>query len=345
MLHIDGTEGEGGGQVLRTALTLALLKGTAIHIEGIRGRRKNPGLQRQHLTCVQAATAIGEAEVHGAQLGSQTLTFAPRRIRAGSYRFSVGTAGSTTLVLQTVLPALLRADEPSTVVLEGGTHNPMAPPFEFVQSAFAPALKLMGADLELRLLRHGFYPAGGGLMSAAIQPANELRPLQLLERPKSKPWRARVLMSKLPTEIGERELDHLLSRLSRTHLHFDNTALERVDADDAANVLLLMLPHDALCEVLCAFGERGVPAEQLADRLATEALMLGAAGVPVGPYLADQLLLPMAIAGGGSFRTVKPTLHCTTNALLIERFLPVEFTIAEVADQRGTWQVDCRSRA
>ena len=345
MLHIDGTEGEGGGQVLRTALTLSLLTGTPIHLDGIRGRRKNPGLQRQHLTCVQAATDIGAADVHGAAIGSTALTFAPQGIRAGSYTFSVGTAGSTTLVLQTVLPALLRANATSTVVINGGTHNPMAPPFDFVQRAYAPALQGMGANIELQLLRHGFYPVGGGMLSATIEPAYQLRPLQLLERRNPRPWRARVLMSKLPTEIGERELDHLLSRLSRTHLSFDDTALERVDAEDPANVLLLELPHDTLCEVLCAFGERGVPAEQLADRIATEALMLGSADVPVGPYLADQLLVPMALAGSGAFRSVRPTLHCTTNARLIERFLPVGFTFTEVANRPGTWQVDCSTRS
>lgn len=343
MLRLDGSAGEGGGQVLRTALGLSLLTQQAFRIEGIRGKRKNPGLQRQHLACVKAAAEIGLAEVHGADLGSTTLTFAPKGLRPGTYEFAIGTAGSAMLVLQTVLPALLTASAPSTLHLRGGTHNPLAPCFDFAQQAFARALQ--GADMRVEMLlhRHGFFPQGGGRVEVRVHPCPSPRPIHLLERERPEPWRARVLLSKLPTEIGERQLDHLLSRL-RSKLQFEHTALERVEADDPADVLLLEQPCAALTEVLCVHGERGVSAEQLADRLATEALMLGAAAVPVGPHLADQLLVPMALAREGEFRSVAPTLHSTTNARLVESFLPVQFTFVEDRERRGTCIVRCAPR-
>ncbi len=344
MLHIDGTEGEGGGQVLRTALALSVVTRTAIRIEGIRGKRKKPGMQRQHLTCVQAAATVSEAEVRGAGLDSQTLDFTPQSIRAGNYRFSIGTAGSATLVLQTILPALLSADAPSTAHITGGTHNPLAPPYDFVEKAFAPLLRRMGADVKLRILRHGFMPSGGGSLVAEVAPCKQFSALDLRQCGSKKPWRARVLLSKLPDEIGAKQLDHLLDRFEKRRLSFDATSLERVEADDAGNALLLELPHGDLCEVLCAYGERGTRAEQLADRVATEALILSSADVPVGPFLADQLLLPMALAGGGVFRTVEPTLHATTNARLIERFLPVAFTFAKDPQKQGAYFVTCEKR-
>lgn len=344
MLHIDGTEGEGGGQVLRTALALSVVTRTPIRIDGIRGKRKKPGLQRQHLTCVQAAATVSEAEVRGAGLDSQTLEFTPQTVRAGNYRFSIGSAGSATLVLQTILPALLSADAPSTAQVTGGTHNPLAPPFDFVEKSFVPVLRRMGADVKLRLLRHGFMPSGGGSFVAEVAPCKQLTPLDLRECGPKKPWRARALLSKLPDEIGAKQLDHLLDRFEKRRLSYEATSLERVEADDAGNALLLELPHGGLCEVLCAYGERGARSELIADRVATEALILSAADVPVGPFLADQLLLPMALAGGGVFRTVEPTLHATTNARLIERFLPVAFTFAKDPQKQGVFVVTCEKR-
>ncbi|HUK89269.1 MAG TPA: RNA 3'-terminal phosphate cyclase, partial [Blastocatellia bacterium] len=182
MIVIDGSFGEGGGQILRSSLALALVTGQAFRITNIRAGRKNPGLLRQHLTAVSAATEVGEADVTGASIGSKELSFSPTRIKPGKYSFAVGTAGSTTLVLQTVLPALAIAGEASTITLEGGTHNPFAPPFDFLVKAFLPLLNRMGSDVSCSLLRYGFYPAGGGKMEVCIGPANQLRPIDLTER-------------------------------------------------------------------------------------------------------------------------------------------------------------------
>lgn len=213
MMHIDGSQGEGGGQVLRTSLALSLVTGRAFEITRIRAGRKRPGLGRQHLTAAQAAARVGAARADGLALGSQRLTFAPQTVNPGTYHFNVGTAGSATLVLQTVLPPLLLADGPSTLVLEGGTHNPHAPPFDFLQKAFLPLVGRMGPRVTVELSRRGFYPAGGGRFVAHIEPALKLTPIDLLECGTICQRRAIAIVESLPRHIAEREVEVLRTRL------------------------------------------------------------------------------------------------------------------------------------
>ena len=207
MIHIDGSIGEGGGQILRTALALSMVTGQAFRIEKIRAGREKPGLLRQHLTAVNAAAAICSAVVDGAAISSRAFSFSPGKVKSGDYTFAIGSAGSTTLVLQTVLPALLLAEGLSTVSLEGGTHNPMAPPFDFLQRAFLPLINRMGPTVEVTLDRAGFYPAGGGRFTVAIQPAAKLLTLALTERGEIKRKQATAMVAGLPGEIAKRELD------------------------------------------------------------------------------------------------------------------------------------------
>ena len=178
MLTIDGSRGEGGGQILRTSLGLSLVTGRAFRIVRIRAGRAKPGLRHQHRTAVQAAARVGNAEVEGAEVGSMELTFVPGAVAAGEYEFSVGTAGSAALVLQAVLPALLTASQPSRLKLEGGTHNPFAPPFDFLAKTFLPIVNRMGPRVTAELERPGFYPAGGGEMRLTIEPCARLRRIQ-----------------------------------------------------------------------------------------------------------------------------------------------------------------------
>jgi RNA 3'-terminal phosphate cyclase (ATP) len=337
MIHIDGSLGEGGGQVLRTALGLSAATGQPFRIDRIRAQRSRPGLQRQHLAAVLAAAEVCGARVDGAALGSASVTFRPGTARAGDYRFAIGSAGSTTLVLQTVLPPLLTAAGDSTVALSGGTHNPMAPPSDFLQLAFAPLLRRMGARLDLQLLRHGFAPGGGGTLAARIAPPSPWRPLDLRERDRAGLLRARALLAALPEHVGRRELDTLLQRLGRDLLSPEMTHIESVDADGPGNALVVELPAAAATEVVTAVGERGLRAEAVAGRAADEILAFVRADVPVGAHLQDQLLIPIALAGGGAFRTVAPTPHMTTNAQIVERFLPVRFRFAE--DRPASWLV------
>jgi RNA 3'-terminal phosphate cyclase (ATP) len=335
MLTIDGSQGEGGGQVLRSALALSMVTGTPFRIDQIRARRAKPGLLRQHLTAVQAATQVCGAEVLGASLGSSRLDFKPGKVRPGAYAFAVGTAGSATLVLQTVLPALLTAAEPSTLTLEGGTHNPFAPPFDFLARAFLPLIGRLGPRVTAALERHGFYPAGGGRFNVRIEPVPKLRRLELPERGEVRTRSARALVARLPLSIAERELAVVREQLGWSGAEL--RAEEVGDSAGAANVLMLEIASEHATEVFTGFGERGRRAEDVARQAVDEARAYLAAGVPVGERLADQLLLPLALAGGGSFHTTELSQHSRTNLDVIGKFLAVRVEV-EAVDRR-TWRV------
>src|SRR3984885_4029735 len=212
MLTIDGSAGEGGGQILRTALALSTVTGKPFRIEKIRAGRPKPGLLRQHLTAVKAAASISSATVDGAELGAGALTFTPGSVTPGEFAFPGGTAGSATLVLQTVLPALLIAPSPSRLILEGGTHNPRAPPFDFLVKSFLPLVNRMGPTVTAELERSGFYPAGGGRFSVSITPATRLLPLEMLERGAIRSIKARAVVANLWRSIAVREVN-LVGRL------------------------------------------------------------------------------------------------------------------------------------
>lgn len=334
MLTIDGSRGEGGGQVLRTSLALSLVTGKPFRIERIRAGRPKPGLGRQHLTAVRAAAEVARAEVEGAELGSGEIVFVPGRVQPGEYRFDVGTAGSTTLVLQTVLPALMLAEAPSRLTLLGGTHNTFAPPVDFLERAFLPILSRMGPKVDVTLLRHGFYPAGGGSIRVEIGPEPQLRRVDLVERGKVLRRAAVGLVSRLPLHIAEREVDVVRRRMAWPA---ESVSAREVESSGPGNVLTVEIQSEHVTEVFVGFGKRGVPAEKVAAGTVREARRYLKAGVPVGQHLADQLLLPMALAGGGTFRTLEPTSHTRTNAETLECFLDVSVRMEEV--ERGVWEV------
>jgi RNA 3'-terminal phosphate cyclase (ATP) len=322
MLDLDGSEGEGGGQILRSSLALSMVTGTPVRIRNVRARRPKPGLMRQHLVAVKAAARIGGARVTGAEIGSSSLTFIPGAVRPGKHELSVGSAGSTTLVLQTVLPALLCASEPSLLVLEGGTHNPMAPPFEFLERTYLPLVNRMGPRVQAELERAGFYPAGGGRIVVSIEPAPRLIGFELLERGEIRQKQALALVSRLPRHIGEREVSEA-ARLAE----WDSLEVREVDTPGPGNAVLLSVESEALTEVFAGFGERGVPAEKVAAWAVRDVQTYLAAGVPVGENLADQLLLLLALAGSGAFATLPLSGHSTTQIDLIPRFLDVKIQV------------------
>lgn len=331
MLTIDGAMGEGGGQILRSSLTLALCLSRPFRIINIRSARQRPGLRRQHLAAVAAAAAIANARVSGATLGGRQLSFVPGRIRSGFYRFSIGTAGSTTLVLQTVLPALMAGDRPSELLVQGGTHNPLAPPYDFLALAFLPLLRRLGAAISVRLERPGFYPAGGGLIRVRIEPpAGSLHSLSLLERGAVQEIRSDALVANLPGHIAERELGVIQRELGlgAASLHAKDVHIEK----GCANLVTVMVRSEQVTEIFTGFGKRGLRAEIVAGRLADKVRRYLAAGVPVGEYLADQLLLPLALAGGGAFRTLRPTRHTTTNTQVLQKFLDIPVVCEQHAE-------------
>jgi RNA 3'-terminal phosphate cyclase (ATP) len=336
MLSIDGSFGEGGGQIIRTSLALSLVTGKAFRVYNVRAGRAKPGLQPQHLTAVRAAAEVGRAQVDGAGVGAREFTFVPGEVSPGQYRFPIGTAGSTTLVMQTVLPPLLKVSGPSLLTFEGGTHNPHAPPFDFIEKTFLPLVNRTGPTVTVELQRYGFYPPGGGRFNVYIEPAQELRRLDLVERGAILSQRARALCVNVPAHIGERELAVVSEQLGWMP---DQLDLEVSDnAISGGNVFTIDIESENLTEVFTGVGERGVRAEAIAARVVKEAQAYLDSGAPVGEHLADQLLIPMALAGGGSYTTVTPTPHTTTNIEVVKKFLPVEITTTQLTED--VWKVE-----
>jgi RNA 3'-terminal phosphate cyclase (ATP) len=335
MVTIDGSYGEGGGQILRTSLALSLVTGKPFSIHNIRAGRKKPGIMRQHLTAVNAAAEIGMAAIKGNSIGSQAFTFEPEMIKPGNYHFAIGSAGSCTLVFQTILPALLIANGPSKIILEGGTHNPFAPPFDFLEKTFLPVINQMGPQVDSVLEKPGFYPAGGGRFKVSINPAG-LNKFDLLERGNIIKKTARAFVANLPVNIANREL-----KVIREKLEWDRELLKAVEVENSqgpGNILTVEVKSDNITEVFTGFGEKGISAEQVAKRAVKSVQEYLAFNIPVGRYLADQLLIPMALAGGGKFRTLSPTQHTTTNAEIIKKFLDVEIAINEY--DQNQWEIE-----
>ena len=337
MIVIDGSRGEGGGQILRSALALSILTRTAFRMERIRAGREKPGLLKQHLTAVRAAQEVSGADVTGAELGSRELTFKPRTVQGRDARFDIGSAGSTTLVLQAVLPALMRATTPSTLTIEGGTHNPAAPPFEFLTRSLVPLLARMGGKIELTLERPGFYPAGGGILRAHVEPS-ALDVLELEERGPLVRRRAIAIVSGLPPAVAEREL-----RVARDRLGLSRDEIEKqeVSADRGpGNAFLVVLEFKNVTIVTSGFGERGVRAEEVAEQAIGPAMRFLETKAAVCEHLADQLLLPMAMGRGGVISTTEPSAHLTTQIETLKLFLGGEVEV-DTADEK-TYTVTMR---
>jgi RNA 3'-terminal phosphate cyclase (ATP) len=318
---------------------LSVCLGKPFQITHIRARRDRPGLQAQHLAAVRAAGEISKAEIQGGFKGSQKLSFRPTGIFAGDYRFSVGTAGSTMLVLQTVLPALALADAPSSLTLEGGTHNPFAPPFDFIFHAFLPLLRRMGTSVAIDLERPGFAPRGGGRIHVDIQPVSRLKPLDLDKRGEIQAQHAEVWLANLREDIAWREL-----AVIQNELGYSDKQLMLHKADNAygpGNAVSVVIESEYITECFTQFGRPGLPAERVAGKVLEEVRRYVKAGVPVGSHLADQLLLPMALAGSGSFVTLEPSSHTLTNIQAIRAFTTVNIQ-AEVL-QADAWKITIQS--
>lgn len=335
MIELDGSAGEGGGQILRSALVLSMVTGQPFRITRIRANRAKPGLMRQHLVAVQAAARISAATVTGAELGSSELCFVPGPVVGGDYEFAIGTAGSCTLVLQTLALALLHAPTPSRIRISGGTHNEMAPPLQHLERAYLPLLAGMGGQVEVRLERYGFYPAGGGVVIASIQPCPGLKPIDLLERGARRDAYAEAFVAGIPIAVGQRELACVGSKMGWGE---EQLRLQLLPGEQGpGNAVLLTLEHEHMTEVFAGFGAKMVRAEAVAAQAVKEARAYIGSGAAVGEHLADQLMLPLALAGGGSFTASNVSQHALTNAEVIARFLPVEFVF-----ERGEAHSTCR---
>jgi RNA 3'-terminal phosphate cyclase (ATP) len=332
VIEIDGSRGEGGGQILRTSLALSIITKKPIHMRRIRAGRKKPGLQRQHLACVEAAAQLCHAHVSGAEVGSQDLEFTPGEGCAEHLAIDIGTAGSTTLVVQTILVPAIALGHPLNATVIGGTHNPMAPPFEFLDRVFLPHLRAMGAHVTLKLDKHGVFPGGGGRVTLDVRPASKLKPIAVVEAGPVTGKRASVIIARLPTHVADREL-----AIVRQRFQIAPEDCETIDLRGGpANILMIEIERAGSREIVTGHGEKGLRAELVAERACNEMTRYLEVDAPVGVHLADQLLLPMALAHGGRFRTQGPlTLHATTNIETIQMFVDVPIRVeqsAEIAD-------------
>jgi RNA 3'-terminal phosphate cyclase (ATP) len=328
MLTLDGSTGEGGGQILRTSLGLSMVTGQPFRVHSIRARRSRPGLMRQHLCAVRAAAEISGATLSGDEIGSKELVFKPGTSRSGAYHFAIGSAGSATLVLQTVLPALLMAQGTSSLVLEGGTHNSMAPSWEAIDRAFFPLVRRLGANVSGTITSYGFYPAGGGRLEVSIEGGAKLGELVLRERGEIVKTRLRALVSQIPGIVGVREVEAFIAEVSWDRACGRPEVIQ--NSPGPGNALVADVQSEHVTEVFTIFGERGTRAEAVAARAAAEVKRYLKAGVPIGEHLADQLLLPMALGKGGAFRTLALTEHTRTQAEVIRVFMGTEVRIREI---------------
>jgi len=311
LVRIDGALGEGGGQILRTALALAALKGIPVTVHSIRAGRRKPGLQAQHLTAVTTLQEICRASVEGAHIGSTELTFSPGPIRAGEYRCAVGTAGSTALVLQAILCPLALAEGPSRVTLGGGTHVPWSPPIDYIAAVLLPALEMAGVEARVRLVRWGLYPRGGGEVVVEVKGGAQLRPITLVRATGAPRIRGLSMVSRLTRDVADRQRERALARLEAQGLSADIEVAE-VEAADAGSFLFLTADRGGVPAGFSALGERGKLAERVADEAVDDLLAYVQSGAACDPHLADQLSLLMAAAPG----TSRLTTACLSRHLL-----------------------------
>lgn len=336
-LIIDGSFGEGGGQILRTSLTLSVLTGQAVEIHKIRAGRSKPGLQPQHLASVRAAASLCAAHLDGDAVGSERLTFTPQAPAApGTYHFDIGTAGATTLVLQTVLLPLALADAPSRVTVIGGTHVPHAPPAGYLSDVFGALLRRHGLEAEFQTPRVGFTPRGGGILQAEISPSPFLRPVQLVERGPLRSLSVSVITANLPAEVGRRGADAV-----RKHLRYlpaePNMDVRQASSDGGGAAVVLVAECENGWAGASAIGARGKPMEQVAQEACREIKTWWKTGAACDEHLGDQLILPMALIPETSrWTTSLVTEHLRTMLWLVPQFVPMDAALEENKDGSGT---------
>ncbi len=336
MIEIDGSQGEGGGQILRSALALSIVTGKAMRIHRIRARRSKPGLRAQHLKSLEAAAHISAAIVDGAHLDSTNITFEPAALHPGNYRFEIGTAGATSLVLQTIYLPLSFADRPSKLSIIGGTHVRWSPCYQYLDWQWAHYLTRCGYRLDLSLERAGFFPQGGGCLQASIHPVGEISSLRLMERGDLRDIRGVSIACNLPQHVSERQRKQALGRLKTLGCGVE-IEIDTMSAFNKGSILCLLAEFENGRACYFGLGERGLPAERVADHAVDQLLAFIESDGCVDQYLADQLLLPLAFAEGASeFRTSQISQHLLTNANVICAFTSAKIELLGEVGESGT---------
>ncbi len=325
MIEIDGSFGEGGGQILRTSLGLSCLFNKPFRIFNIRKGRKKPGLMPQHLTCVKAAQLLSDAKVSGDYKGSTELLFEPYKVKGGDFFFDIGTAGSTALVLQTLIPSLILSKEKSTVTLKGGTHVPFSPSFHYISEVFIHILKKIGININLSIDSYGFYPKGGGKITAEIFPVTGIKPLKITERGNLIRIKGYSAVGNLPLSIAERQRNALLQKISSqiTNDSHEHVEIQCIDVPTPGQGTFLFIKADWKHSVagFTSLGERGKRAEKVGEDAAEEFMQYYLSGMAFDPYLPDQIALYLSLCKDESiFTTSCITQHLMTNLWVISLF-------------------------
>src|SRR5262245_8628363 len=344
MLEIDGSFGEGGGQVLRSSLALSLLTGKPFRMTNIRANRKpKPGLQPQHLMSVRAAAQIGNAKIKGDAVNSKELTFEPGEVRPGKYRFAIGTAGATGLVLHTVyLPLAFRASGPSEVILEGGTHVSKAPCYHFLEMTWRAYLERIGIKVRLEMTWPGFYPRGGGEVIAHVSPCAKLRGLYLMKCPELTRATGFSAVAGLPEHIARRQARQAERRLAEVGI---GARIRTEEWEGGPGAVVGITFEDApVPTFFFGIGARGKPAETVAEEVADEAIAFSELAAPIDAYSADQIVLPLSLSDEESeLRVAVVTKHLTTNLAVIRMFLDRDIAIEGEEGSSGIVRIAART--
>lgn len=336
MLTIDGSFGEGGGQILRTSLALSAITGQDVTIENIRAKRDKPGLRPQHLTSVIAISQICGAEISGVSAGSERITFKPHKVRPGQYEFDISTAGSVNLVLQAILWPLALTDKGSRIVIKGGTHVPHAPTFNYIDDVFLPAVARMGLFCNYHMEKAGYYPTGSGEVRLEIRPVESLQPINLPHRTEPIHIKLTSAVSNLPESISQRQMDTGLEYIRGMGIQPDQD-MKQYPSPGKGTLFFIGLSSGNIKSGFQSLGARGKPAEKVAKDACVEFENYWKSGMAIDPHLADQLIIPMALAKGTSmFTTSEITQHLLTNISIVQRFLPVQFHVSRGIGEPGT---------
>ena len=337
LIEIDGSYGEGGGQILRTALALSAILRKPFTILHIRSKRRNPGLQAQHVEAVKALARITEAQTEGVELGSQRITFVPEKILPGDYRFEVRTAGSVTLLLQAIFVPLCFSKGICNVTLIGGTHVQWSPSFHYLSEVLLPTLERIGVSAEADIEKWGFYPKGGGRVRLKINPVQALKPISLVDRGSFKKIRGISAISKLPRHVADRQKERALKRIRR-ELQIDGeiSILDNVSSNGTGSFLFLLAEYETGLAGFSSLGVRGKPAEKVADEAVDSLKDYVESDGCVDPHLADQLVSFMALTkGNSSFTTIRVTKHLLTNLWVTQHFVNVSISREGKTGGRG----------
>lgn len=336
-IEIDGSAGEGGGQILRTALSLSCITGHAFHLFNIRKGRKRPGLMPQHLTCVRAISEISRAEHAGSDVGSSELAFVPGKVRPGTYVFDIRTAGSVSLVLQTLLPPLVLAEFPSLITIRGGTHVPFSPTYDYVADVFIPTLSDLGITVLPSIRRFGFYPKGGGEVEIRIDPAVKITEMNAISKGGLRRITGHSFVGALPLKIAERQKVSAIQTLLPFHADIDSKV---VDSFGQGTSLFLRGEYDDSLAGFSSLGERGKPAEEVGKEAATAFREFHDSSGCIDPHLADQIVLYLCLAKEKSaFTTSRITQHLMTNLWVIGKFLDVRHEVSGTLGSAGKIEI------